>query len=254
MQMSSEQAIRYLCLYIIDMMDRFKFNTIEYKYPACVIENAFLRCIEQSNIFENRTGYVIIIGSEGMEFVSGNNPSLATSWNGSRPNISYLSVGDIKNVLPLHLRMMKAAVNGGFVRYMWIDPKNLTRKEEPRTAYIKEYDDYLRVAVSYNPDIVGLGDTSIPATMCDFLQQFISNFVITNAHREKWDDRFLDSIDDGNTTLIDGDEVIIGRASETDIQRANAIVDLNGGGYIDDNTFCSQVAFTNMIVWYRYPS
>jgi hypothetical protein len=255
MEMQADESILYVNHFIIGFLKRFKFKAMPYKYPSDSIEDSILTCIEGCKLFEDNTGYILMFGTDGMVYISGNNPSLATSWDGSRPNVSNIVIGDPIQSPKIHKAMMDAVdVGGAFVRYTWIDPMGLIMKKVPRVAYIQAFDPYLDLVVSYDPETDNgktLGDTSITVVMCDFIQQLMGNFLMYNTHVQNRYPRFFAALDDGHITVIDEDVVILGRATPDEITRATHIADTVGGGYLDKDTFCTQIPYYSYIIWYR---
>lgn len=247
--MSTDIAIQTVCKYILGTMKRFKFDTERYQYPVESEENSLLSCIEDCQIFDDRSGYVVIVGSDGKEFISGNDYSLAIAYDGSRPNINYLDL-PIPGVKEARMRTLSLAQQGGYNQYIWIDPNDVVRRERLHRSYVKSYNGYLIVSVTHNLGSKDIGDASLPVIMCDFVQQLIGNILMYNEDVTDRYRRFLQAIDDGHVTLIVNDVFLLGREDKEKLQRAQKIISISGGGYIDPHTFCTLIPYYNYIMWY----
>ena len=247
-----KSRLKYILNYIKNVMKKFNFNTDNYVYPVYTEESALMNSIEDTLIFDNDSGYAIMLDTDGYEYVSGNDYSLAISYDGSRPNVNLreVNVPNTRKIIDEAVRV--ARLGGGFIEYMWIDPNNIINKYSRRIGYIESYDDFLLIVTSYNPDIGNITDLHLAYVMCDYLQQFIGNFLMYNQKVPSRYQRFYNSIDDGNVTLVDinQDKFIIGPTDTTKLSIAKSIVNEKGGGYIDKNTFCSKIPYYDYIVWY----
>lgn len=239
---------KYIVEYIIGVMRQFNFNT--NIYPPISDENSLLWTIEQLKYYSNRSGYIYIGTADSLEYVSGNNPALAVSWDMSRPNIRFTDVtGELGKSIVDHINQV-IMNGGGYLYYPWIDPRSLVNKTVERAVYTQRLNQYLDVGSLSIRDGLTQIDYSIPIVMTDILQQLISNYIISNAHREERYPRFLSAIQDGRVVLISMDgRVILGTPDIEEVSQAISIVQTSGGGPLGKN-FVTKVPFLPYIVWY----
>ena len=247
-----KSRLKYVHNYVKSVIEKFKFNTNQYIYPPHVEENALMNVIEDTLIFDNDSGYLVMYGKDGNEYISGNDYSLAIAYDGSRPNVNLIELNIPNSKESFYEGVRIAEQGGGYMEYVWIDPNNIINKDSKRIAYLEAYNDYLILGITYNPDLPNIGDLHLAYIMCDFVQQFIGNFLMYNQKVPSRYQRYYDSIDDGHVTLVDlnGDNFIVGPVNMEKLAIAKNLIDQVGGGYIDDNTFCSKIPYYDYIVWY----
>lgn len=244
-------AIQYVCKYLIDVLKRFKFDTKSRVYPVDTEENALMSSIEDVQFFKDRSGYIVMAGIDGMEYVSGNDYSLAIAYNGSRPNINYTQL-PIENIEESQRKTLATLKNGeGYITYPWIDPNLLIHEHQINRSYVKMYDDYLYFNVTYAISIGPKGDSALCVVMCDVVQQLLGNYLMYNKRAPtNRIPRFLQAINDGHVFLIDGDQFILGTPNPVLLKQAKAVTGTYGGGFIGKNTFVTFVPYYNYIVGY----
>ena len=238
--------ITYMTNYLLGMMKRFNFNTNTNIYPPDTEENSLLTAMERIEYLQTRRGYIAVFGKDSSEYASGSNMSLATSWNMTRPNILYDSIGNGGQILKKQVDT--AYSGGGYITYTWVDPKNLITKSTERIMYTKAFSNHLVIGLYY--DSHQYVPETLPILSTDILQQLISNYMTSNVSRPDRYLRFLNAIDDGRVMMIGTNgNVILGSPSQQQVQEALTIVSRDGGGYIG-KSFCTQVPFLPYIVWY----
>lgn len=252
MEMQEDIAIKYICAYLIGTLKRFNFNTKVRRYYEGTPENILLESIEDAKFFRDRSGYIVMAGIDGMEYISGNQNSLASSWNGSRPNINYteLNIPDIKKSQEKTLETLRKG--GGYMRYPWINPNVLIFQYQMHNSYVQMYDSYLYLNITYSIGNAPKEDASIPVVMTDVIQQIISNFWLYSQDSPvNYDNKLLTAINDGHVTLIDATgKLVFGILPQSLVNKAIQVVNQSGGGFVTATTFCTQIPYFDSIICY----
>lgn len=234
---------------IIGVMRRFNFNQAYY-YPAGTEENILLSALEDCRLFTERDGFVFITGTDSLDYASGNNPALALAWDGSRPNLGYVQVGDSKLGYQTQQQLLQAAANDGYAQYTWIDPYEIEQHEVERTAYVKFFDSYLLIGVATDSDRLP-DEEPVGRILTQFLAQLTSQYALYSVKVPERYPRFVRALDDGQVVLIrDNGEVIIGNPTISQIEYALELVGKQGGGQLEDGSYCTRVPFLNYILWW----
>lgn len=246
-------GIKSICDYIIGFFSRFGLK-VKKRYCVEDVYNSVMCALEDSLFFKDRSGYIVVCGVDGAEYVSGNDYSLAISYDGSRPNINYRTL-PVPNIEQSHRETLRLLnMGGGYLTYKWIDPNQAYREIVMQRSYVKKFSEYMYVNCTYTMGKLPKENTELPLVMADFISQLISKYLMYNIKIQDRRYLFLNSIDDGNLTVVIDDDTVIGTYDLSKHKKAKLIIEENGGGFLDRYTFCTKVAYFDIILWYTIPA